>query len=83
MRKILFVLESRASYGYSKNLLNILKKNKKIKCKTVITGTHLSKELGNSVNEILNDNIKIDYKFIFIKRFFSWYRKIIINFKKF
>ena len=50
---------------------------------TVITGTHLSKELGNSVNEILNDNIKIDYKLYFYKNDFSvGIGKIIINFKK-
>ena len=33
MRKILFILESRASYGYSKNLINILKKKKKLSLK--------------------------------------------------
>ena len=46
MKKILVILESRASYGYSKNLVYYLKKNKKIKVKTLVTGTHLSKELG-------------------------------------
>ncbi len=83
MKKILFILESRASYGYSKNLLKILKKNKNIKCKTLVTGTHLSKELGNSVDEILNDKIKIDYKLNFNKADFSiGIGKLIIDFKK-
>ena len=65
MKKILLVLESRASYGYSKNLLQILKKDKKIKTKTVVTGTHLSKELGYSIKNLKSDNIKIDYRLNF------------------
>ena len=60
MRKILLILESRASYGYSKNLYNLLKKDRKIQVKTLITGTHLSKELGFSLNNIKKDKIKID-----------------------
>ncbi len=62
MKKILLVLESRASYGYSKNLFKILKKDKNIRAKTVVTGTHLSKELGYSIKNFKTDNIKIDYK---------------------
>ena len=65
MKRILLVLESRASYGYSKNLLQILKKDKKIKTKTVVTGTHLSKELGYSIKNLKSDNIKIDYRLNF------------------
>ncbi len=66
MRKILFVLESRASYGYAKNLIAIINKEKeKIFYKTFVTGTHLSKELGSSINDIKKDKIKIDYKHIF------------------
>ncbi|OUV60958.1 MAG: UDP-N-acetylglucosamine 2-epimerase (hydrolyzing) [Cellvibrionales bacterium TMED122] len=65
MKKILLVLESRASYGYSKNLIQILEKDKKFKIKTVVTGTHLSKELGYSVKNLETDNIKIDYKLHF------------------
>ena len=65
MKRILLVLESRASYGYSKNLLQILKKDKKIITKTVVTGTHLSKELGYSVKNLKADNVKIDYRLNF------------------
>jgi GDP/UDP-N,N'-diacetylbacillosamine 2-epimerase (hydrolysing) len=65
MKKILLVLESRASYGYSKNLLNKLKKDKNIITKTVVTGTHLSKELGYSIRNLKTDKIKIDYKLNF------------------
>ena len=61
MKKILFVLESRASFGYSKNLINILKKQKKYKYKNFVTGTHLSKELGDSIKEIAKEKIKLDF----------------------
>jgi UDP-hydrolysing UDP-N-acetyl-D-glucosamine 2-epimerase len=67
MRKLLLFLESRASYGYSKNIISLLKKKKKFKfkIKNFVSGTHLSKELGNSFKDILKDKIKIDYSFRF------------------
>ena len=68
MKKILFILESRASFGYSKNIIKKLKIYKFFKYKTVVTGTHLSKELGNSRNDIFKERIKINYKFIFSKK---------------
>ena len=68
MKNFLLVLESRASYGYSKNLINLIKKNKyKIKYKTLVTGTHLSKELGSSIEDLKKDKIKIDYRLNFNK----------------
>jgi UDP-hydrolysing UDP-N-acetyl-D-glucosamine 2-epimerase len=60
MKKVLFVLESRASFGYSKNLINIFKKKNYI-YKNFVTGTHLSKELGSSVNDIINEKINLDF----------------------
>ena len=63
MKKILFVLESRASYGYAKNLIEIFYKNKnKLNFKTLVTGTHLSRELGSSIKDLKKDKIKINYK---------------------
>ena len=37
----------------------------KFKKKNFVSGTHLSKELGNSFKDILKDKIKIDYSFRF------------------
>ena len=65
MKKILMLMESRASYGYSKNLIYILKKKKNFKISTLVTGTHVSKKLGDSIKDITNDQIKIDYIFRF------------------
>ena len=45
--------------------------------------THLSKELGSSVDEILKDEIKIDYRLNFNKKNFSiGIGKLIIDFTK-
>tara|TARA_B100000530_G_scaffold336263_1_gene290481 strand:+ start:155 stop:1282 length:1128 start_codon:yes stop_codon:yes gene_type:complete len=65
MIKGLFIFESRASFGYSNNLLKKLKNSKKFKIYTLITGTHLSKELGNSLKDLKLNKIKIDFKFKF------------------
>ncbi len=83
MKKILLILESRASYGYSKNLINLLKNDKKFLVKTLVTGTHLSKELGSSYKNILKDKIRINYKLSFDQSNFSnGIGKLITNFSK-
>ena len=83
MKKILVILESRASYGYSKNLIYYLKKDRTIEVKTLVTGTHLSKELGFSIKNIKRDKIKIDYKIKFFKdNFPTGIGKLILNFSK-
>ena len=83
MKKILLILESRASYGYSKNLINLLKNDKKFLVKTLVTGTHLSKELGSSYKNILKDKLRINYKLSFDQSNFSnGIGKLITNFSK-
>ena len=68
MKNLLLILESRASYGYSKNLINLIKKNNyNINYKTFVTGTHLSNELGSSIDDLKKDKIKINYKLNFNK----------------
>ena len=68
MKNLLLILESRASYGYSKNLINLIKKNNyNINYKTLVTGTHLSNELGSSIDDLKKDKIKINYKLNFNK----------------
>ena len=83
MRKILLVFESRASYGYSKNLFDLFKKDKKININTLVTGTHLSRELGYSLKNITKDKIKINYKITFYNKNFSiGIGRLIIAFSK-
>jgi UDP-hydrolysing UDP-N-acetyl-D-glucosamine 2-epimerase len=71
MRKILIVLESRASYGYSRNIYKKFKLDKNILLKTLVTGTHLSKELGFTANDLKKDKIRINYKLKFNNKNFS------------
>ena len=61
-RKILFTLESRATYGYSKNVIKAIKDFPNLSFKTLLTGSHLSSKFGRSINEIINDKISIDEK---------------------
>lgn len=58
-KKILVTTGTRAEYGIIRNLLNELKINSKIKFILVVTGTHLSKKHGNTVNEIIKDGFEI------------------------
>ena len=83
MKKVLIVFESRASYGYSKNLYNLLKKDKNFNLKTVVTGTHLSKELGSSIKNIRKDKIRIDFKIPFLNKDFNFgIGNLIVKFSK-
>lgn len=62
-KRICFIGTSRATYGYKKNILKLLAKEKEIKTYYIVTGMHLSKKHGYSVNEILKDKISIYKKF--------------------
>ena len=54
---------SRSEYGLLKNLLKILLKDNFFKVDFIISGSHLSKKYGLSVQEIVNDKISIKKKF--------------------
>lgn len=58
-RKILFILESRATYGYSKNVIDAAAGFPGLEVMTVVTGTHLMPELGNSIDLIRADGLPI------------------------
>ncbi len=64
-RTICFSLESRATYGYAKNVLRAFKNFDKLCYRTIVTGGHLSKKYGYSITEIMNDNIRVDEKISF------------------
>ena len=61
-KKIAIVSGSRAEFGILKNLIINLKKKKKYKLSFIVTGSHLSKKFGETVNEIYQSKIKIDFK---------------------
>ena len=58
-RKILFILESRATYGYSKNVIDAAAGFPGLEVMTVVTGTHLMPELGKSIDLIRADGLPI------------------------
>ena len=64
---------SRSEYGLLKNLLRIFNKDKFFKTDFIVSGSHLSKKHGLSVQEIINDKIKIKKKFFLnLKSSTSW-----------
>lgn len=60
--KLLFLLESRATWGYSKNVLDIMPNYKKLNGECIVTGSHLMRSHGQTINEIERSGHKIHYK---------------------
>ncbi len=63
MKKILIVTERRADFSKFKPVLNKIKKSKKLDYYLVVTGSHLLKEHGFTINEIKKNGFKIFKKF--------------------
>ena len=61
-KKILIITERRADYSRFKPVLNLIKKDKKLEYKLVVTGLHLLKSHGYTINEIKKDKFKISKK---------------------
>ena len=64
MKKIAIVTATRAEYGLLSPVINELRKreSESLKADLIVTGTHLSEKYGTTVQEIENDNIRIDHK---------------------
>ena len=65
-KKICIITGSRADYGLLKWLILFLQRDKNIDSKLLVTGTHLSKNFGLTINPIKEDGLKI-FKKINIK----------------
>ena len=63
MKKILLVTERRADYSRFKEILKEINNEHTLKYVLVVTGIHLEKSFGKTINEIINDGFKISYKF--------------------
>ena len=59
-KKILVSTGGRSEYGILKPLLKEIQNSKKLKLILVVTGSHLSKNHGYTINEIKKDGFKID-----------------------
>lgn len=62
-RKILLVTERRADYSKFKPILTEIKKSKHLDYYLIVTGTHLLKSHGYTINEIRRDGFKITSTF--------------------
>lgn len=62
-KKILIITERRADYSKFRPVLKEIKKSKKLDYFLIVTGSHLLKEHGYTINEIKNDSFKITSKF--------------------
>ncbi len=62
-KKILFVTERRADYSKLRPVISAIKKSKKLEYYLIVTGSHLLKKHGSSIDEIKNDGFKIYKKF--------------------
>jgi GDP/UDP-N,N'-diacetylbacillosamine 2-epimerase (hydrolysing) len=63
-KKICVVTSSRADYYLLRNLMGLIKKSKKYKLNLIVTGAHLSKKYGYTLDSIKKDNFKIDSKIV-------------------
>lgn len=71
--KIFIVTERRADFSRFKPIIKIIKKDRKMKYDLVVTGLHLVREYGYTINEILNEKFRVFDKF---KMFDSKYFRI-------
>ncbi len=64
MKKIAVITATRAEYGLLSGLVKQLRlyENESFRVSLIVTGTHLYKKYGMTVNEIKNDGCKIDFK---------------------
>lgn len=62
-KNILIITERRADYSKFKPILNEIKKSKKLDYFLIVTGSHLLKEYGLTINEIKKDGFTIHSKF--------------------
>ena len=66
--KILLITERRADYSRFKPILELIKRHKKINYYLLVTGLHLLKEHGLTINEIKKDGFIIHNKINMFKK---------------
>lgn len=66
-KKIFFFSFSRSDYSSLRVILRNITKKKNIKTQFVVGGSHLSNLYGNTINEIIQDKIKINHKIDYLK----------------
>ena len=59
--KIMAITTTRADYGIMSGLLRELQDSTKLDLKLVVSGTHISKKFGTTINEIINDGVTVSH----------------------
>jgi GDP/UDP-N,N'-diacetylbacillosamine 2-epimerase (hydrolysing) len=59
LRKIAVLTGTRAEYGVMKNILRKIEKSNKLQLLLIVTGTHLSKRYGHTIDEIVSDGFTV------------------------
>jgi len=62
MKKICVISGSSSEYGLLYNVLKKIKRSKSLKLFLIVTGSHLNRSYGNTIQEIINDGFKITKK---------------------
>lgn len=58
-KKVLLISVNRSDFGIQKNLIKKLIREKNLKFKLLVTGTHLSNHFGYTIDEIRNEKIRL------------------------
>jgi GDP/UDP-N,N'-diacetylbacillosamine 2-epimerase (hydrolysing) len=67
-KKILIVTERRADYSKFRPVIKKIQESKKLDYYLIVTGSHLLKEHGKTINEIKKDGFKIKSKFFMYRK---------------
>ena len=62
MRKIAVITGTRAEYGLLKNIMKEIENDTELELQIVVTGMHLSKKHGMTINEIIEDGFHVNEK---------------------
>ena len=62
-KKVLIITERRADYSKLRTIIELIKKSSKLDYYLIVTGSHLLKDHGYTINEIKKDGFKITSKF--------------------
>ena len=63
MKRILIITERRADFSRFKPIIKLIEKDKKLDYRLIVTGIHLVKKYGYTINEINKEKFKIFSKF--------------------
>ena len=66
--QVFFFTFSRSDYAAFRQIIKVNKSFKILKSKLVVGGSHLSKNFGNTINEIKKDKNKVDFKIDYLKK---------------